>query len=84
MSKRSDKDLLRPVVLSENWDEKKLRDIVRTAHRTLCMRPSYIAKSVFRIRSPAEFMRLSGLTLDVVKYSFNKPNNETGQREHHG
>lgn len=68
----SDKDRLRPVVMSENWDEAKLIDIVHQAHRRFYLRPSYILKSLARIRSCQEIGELIGLGWDMVKYVLGK------------
>jgi radical SAM superfamily enzyme YgiQ (UPF0313 family) len=64
----SDKDLLRPVVISDNWSEDSLISIVREAHRRFYMRPSYMIKSLFAVRSPADLFRLTGMGMDMVKY----------------
>jgi anaerobic magnesium-protoporphyrin IX monomethyl ester cyclase len=37
-----DKDLKRPVILSDNWDERKLQQILKTAHREFYLRPGYV------------------------------------------
>ena len=46
-----DKDLMRPAVISENWNEKKLQRILRTAHRRFYFRSSYILRQVLAVRS---------------------------------
>jgi radical SAM superfamily enzyme YgiQ (UPF0313 family) len=66
----SDKDRLRPVVLSENWDEEKLKAIVREAHRAFYMRPSYMLRTLLRARSPGDVARMAGLGWNVARYLF--------------
>ena len=46
-----DKDLKRPVILSENWNEKKLKSILRMAHRRFYFRVRYIARLIRSIKS---------------------------------
>ncbi|KPK85325.1 MAG: hypothetical protein AMJ81_03780 [Phycisphaerae bacterium SM23_33] len=66
----ADKDRLRPVVISENWDEQKLISIVHAAHRQFYLRPGYIIRSLLRVRSLRELGRLVKLGLGVVRYVF--------------
>lgn len=49
-----DKDLKRPVIISENWDEEKLRRIVREAHRRFYFRPGYMLNYLLSIRSMSQ------------------------------
>jgi anaerobic magnesium-protoporphyrin IX monomethyl ester cyclase len=46
-----DKDLKRPVVISENWDEEKLKKILKTAHREFYLRPGYMFQQMLSITS---------------------------------
>ena len=46
-----DKDLKRPVILSDNWDEQKLQRILKVAHREFYLRPAYMAQLFFSVRS---------------------------------
>lgn len=66
----SDKDLLRPAVVSENWTEEQLASIVRLAHRRFYLRPGYMLKSLARTRSLGEMLRLGRLGLNMVRYVF--------------
>ena len=68
----NDKDRLRPVVISENWDEARLIAIVRQAHRMFYLRPAYIFNSLLRIRSREEAGLLVRLGWDMLKYVFRK------------
>ena len=49
-----DKDLKRPVIISKNWDEEKLRLIVREAYRRFYFRPAYMARYLLSLRSLAQ------------------------------
>ena len=46
-----DKDLKRPAIISENWDEGKMQRILKTAHRQFYLRPAYMAQTLFSIGS---------------------------------
>ncbi len=46
-----DKDLKRPVILSENWNEQQLQEILKIAHRRFYLRPSYIIQHALTISS---------------------------------
>ena len=65
-----DKDMLRPAIISENWTEQQLVDIVRIAHRRFYLRPGYILKKALGIRSISELMRMISLGMGVALYSF--------------
>lgn len=68
----NDKDKLRPVIISENWTEEQLVDIVRIAHRRFYLRPGYILKKMLTLSSFSDFTRMASLGLSVVSYVFNK------------
>jgi len=53
-----DKDLKRPVVISENWDEEKLKKIIKIAHQKFYLRPGYIINKFFEIRSFRQFLNM--------------------------
>ena len=64
-----DKDLKRPVVLSELWTEERLQEIIRYAYRKFFFRPSYVLdriKSV--VVSPARFFNIVRSGLSVMKW----------------
>ena len=46
-----DKDLKRPVILSDNWDEQKLQRILKVAHREFYLRPSYMTQLFLSTKS---------------------------------
>ncbi len=50
-----DKDLKRPVILSDNWDEEKLQRILTAAHREFYLRPSYIIQLLLSMKSIHQF-----------------------------
>jgi anaerobic magnesium-protoporphyrin IX monomethyl ester cyclase len=64
----SDKDLLRPVVRSPNWDEQKLISIIREAHHKFYMRPSYILKSLSNVRSLRDLGDQMKIGMKMLKY----------------
>jgi radical SAM superfamily enzyme YgiQ (UPF0313 family) len=71
-----DKDLKRPVVLSPNWDEKKLNSIVHEAHRRFYLRFGYILKrllSLHDLREAAYFL-MTGLR--IIAWSFKPKQND--------
>lgn len=68
----SDKDVMRPVVLSENWDEEKLTSIVREAHKRFYLRPGYVMKKLLGIRRLGDVAPLFRLGLGMVNYVFGK------------
>lgn len=51
-----DKDLKRPVILSENWDEEKLQHILKRAHREFYFRPAYILSLLLSVESVQQLM----------------------------
>jgi len=46
-----DRDLKRPVMLSPNWDEKKLNRIVKIAYRRFYLRPRYILRTLSSLKT---------------------------------
>lgn len=52
----ADQDLKRAVMISPNWSEAQLRQILRRAHLAFYMRPGYILKRVAALRSPSQFI----------------------------
>lgn len=68
----NDKDRLRPVVISENWDEARLIAIVHQAHRMFYLRPGYIARRLLALRSGEEARNLAQLGWKMVRYVFGR------------
>lgn len=63
-----DKDLKRPVILSENWDEQKLQNIVREAHRRFYFRPAYVWQYLSGLRSAAQFRTAAGMAMRMLRW----------------
>lgn len=66
----NDKDSLRPVIISENWDEEKLVTIIHEAHRIFYLRPRYIFKKLQSIGSLHGLLNMVGLGIKTLKYVF--------------
>ena len=67
-----DKDLKRPVTISENWSEKKLKEILKAAHNRLFLSPVYILKRILQIRNIRQLNNMIALGLRVLKWSLRK------------
>ncbi len=65
-----DKDLKRPVAVSENWTEEQLTKIVHVAHRKFYLRPSYILGRLFKTRSWSELKATMALGSKVLRWCF--------------
>ena len=52
-----DKDVNRPAIINENWDEEKLVRILREAHRRFYMSPWYIMERIKEVTSLKDFIR---------------------------
>ncbi|MCX5718018.1 MAG: radical SAM protein [Nitrospirae bacterium] len=52
-----DKDVNRPAIINENWDEGKLVRILKEAHRRFYMSPWYIMEKIKEVTSFKDFMR---------------------------
>ena len=64
-----DKDLKRPVILSENWDEEKLREILRVAHRRFYFRPKIIFREILSIRNFSVLRSKISAALRLLRWS---------------
>lgn len=67
-----DKDQKRPVLISENWSEERLRKILRQAHRSFYFRPNYILKKVRGIRDFRQMQSLLGAGCGLLRWYFSK------------
>ncbi len=68
-----DKDLKRPVIISELWSEKKLEDIIRYAYRKFFFRPSYVYDRMKNIvSSPARIWTMAKTAISLLKWFFLK------------
>lgn len=63
-----DKDLKRPAIINENWDEDKLNKILREAHRRFYLSPWYIWQRFREIRSAKEFFDKAYAGLKLLKW----------------
>ncbi len=63
-----DKDLKRPAIINENWDEQRLNKILKEAHRRFYLSPWYIWQSLKEIRSAREFFIKAGAGLKLLKW----------------
>jgi anaerobic magnesium-protoporphyrin IX monomethyl ester cyclase len=67
-----DKDQKRPVVLSPNWSEDRLREILRLAHKDFYFRPGYVVKRIWGIRSWRQMRSLWGAGYGLCRWYFSK------------
>jgi hypothetical protein len=67
-----DKDLKRPVIISEHWTEEKLEKIIKNAHNEFYLRPGYILRRLFQIRSLRELLNTIGLCFKILKWNRRK------------
>lgn len=63
-----DKDLKRPAIINENWDEKKLNKILKEAHRRFYLSPWYIVERLKEIRNLREFVRKAMVGLKLLRW----------------
>ena len=63
-----DRDLKRPVSLSENWDEEKLQRILRLAHRKFYFRPAYIAELLMSLKSTHQLINYLKEFVNIVSW----------------
>jgi radical SAM superfamily enzyme YgiQ (UPF0313 family) len=63
-----DKDLKRPAIVNENWDERKLNKILREAHRRFYLRPWYIWHRLREIKSVREFFNKAYAGIRLIKW----------------
>ena len=67
-----DKDLKKPVVISENWDEEKIKKIIKVAHQKFYMKPSYIIKKLFEIKTFTQFFNMAKTGTSLFLWYFKK------------
>jgi radical SAM superfamily enzyme YgiQ (UPF0313 family) len=63
-----DKDMKRPAIINENWDEDRLNRILREAHRRFYLSPWYIWERLKEIRSLKEFMKNARAGLRLARW----------------
>lgn len=69
-----DKDIRRPAIINENWDEYKLNRILKEAHRRFYLSPWYIWERFREIRSLKELLDKARAGLKVVKWYMSRGN----------
>ena len=69
-----DKDIKRPAIINENWDEEKLNKILREAHRRFYLSPWYIWERLKEIRSLKEFVIKAMAGLKLMRWYVSKGN----------
>jgi radical SAM superfamily enzyme YgiQ (UPF0313 family) len=67
-----DKDQKRPVLISENWSEKTLREILRQAHRAFYFRAGYILQRLRRVENFQQVRSLWGVGCGLLRWYFSK------------
>ena len=67
-----DKDIKRPSMINENWDEDKLNRILREAHRRFYLSPWYIWERLKEIRSLKVFMKNARAGLRLARWYVSK------------
>ncbi len=63
-----DKDLKRPAIINENWDEERLNKILREAHRRFYLSPWYVWQRLKEIKSAKEFFDKAGAGIKLIKW----------------
>jgi len=69
-----DKDIKRPAIINDNWDENKLNKILREAHRRFYLSPWYIWERLKEIRSLREFLKKVGAGWRLARWYVSKGN----------
>ena len=69
-----DKDIKRPAIINENWDEDKLNKILREAHRRFYLSPWYILERLKEIGSLKEFVKKAKAGFKLMKWYLSKGN----------
>jgi len=67
-----DKDLKRAVMVSPNWNEDKLKKIIKVAHRKFYCRIGYLVKRLKEIRSPRQFINQLATAANILRWYLKK------------
>jgi radical SAM superfamily enzyme YgiQ (UPF0313 family) len=70
-----DKDLKRPVVISNKWTEESLKNIIKEAHRRFYLRIRYMLGYILSIRKPRELFSSIKVGLGVFKWMISSKKN---------
>jgi radical SAM superfamily enzyme YgiQ (UPF0313 family) len=65
-----DKEMKRPAILNENWDEERLNRILREAHRRFYLSPWYLWQQLKEIRSLRELRDKGSAALKLIRWYF--------------
>jgi anaerobic magnesium-protoporphyrin IX monomethyl ester cyclase len=63
-----DRDLKRPAIISDNWDEEKMQGILKTAHRQFYLRPSYIAKMLCSVQNMRQMRNYANEFFNILSW----------------
>lgn len=67
-----DQDQKRPVLLSENWSEEALQQILRIAHKAFYFQPGYILKRMKEVRDLRQFTSLWRSGCGLLRWYFSR------------
>jgi anaerobic magnesium-protoporphyrin IX monomethyl ester cyclase len=67
-----DKDIKRPAIINENWDEDRLNRILREAHRRFYLSPWYIWEKIKEISDLKEFVRKAMAGIRLLRWYMGK------------
>ena len=68
----ADKDLKKPAILSRNWDEKSLHNIMHKAHTSFYFRPKYLINKVASIHGMSDLKRFVMAGLKMLSWNTKK------------
>jgi radical SAM superfamily enzyme YgiQ (UPF0313 family) len=63
-----DKDMKRPAIINENWDEDRLNRILKEAYRRFYLSPWYIWQKFGEMRSPGEFIHKARAGIKLIRW----------------
>ena len=67
-----DKDQKRPALLSENWSEEKLKEILKQAHRRFYFRGGYVLRRLRAVKSFQGIRSLGGVGWGLLRWYFSR------------
>lgn len=65
-----DRDIKRPAIINENWDEYKLNKILKEAHRRFYLSPWYMGERLREVRSLKELIKKANASFKLLKWYF--------------
>ncbi len=69
-----DKDIKRPAIINENWNEYNLNKILKEAHRKFYINPAYVFERLKEIRNPKEFLKKAMAGVRLLRWYISKGN----------